>query len=40
MTYRAKPVRATREVVSRIFTSWNQLDGWLRSLATLRAVAA
>ncbi len=26
-------------VVSRIFASWNQLDGWLRQVERLRLVA-
>jgi hypothetical protein len=26
-------------VVSRIFASWNQLDGWLRQVDELRSVA-
>jgi hypothetical protein len=26
-------------VVSRIFASWNQLDGWLRQVDGLRRVA-
>jgi hypothetical protein len=26
------------KVVSRIFTSWNQLDGWLRQVEGLRRV--
>ena len=26
-------------VVSRIFASWNQLDGWLRQIEVLRCVA-
>jgi hypothetical protein len=28
-----------RELVSRIFASWNQLDGWLRQAEGLRRVA-
>ena len=27
------------EMVSRIFASWNQLDGWLRQVECLRLVA-
>ena len=27
------------KVVSLNFTSWNQLDGWLRQIETLRSVA-
>jgi hypothetical protein len=27
------------ELVSRIFVSWNQLDGWLRQVEELRRVA-
>jgi hypothetical protein len=27
------------KVVSRIFASWNQLDGWLRQVEELRRVA-
>jgi hypothetical protein len=27
----------TKDVVSRIFASWNQLDRWLRQIAELRA---
>jgi hypothetical protein len=27
------------EVVSRIFASWNQLDGWLRQVQGLKRVA-
>lgn len=27
------------DVVSRIFASWNQLDGWLRQVEALRQVA-
>jgi len=27
------------ELVSRIFASWNQLDGWLRAMDSLRRVA-
>jgi hypothetical protein len=27
------------KVVSRIFASWNQLDGWLRAVDGLRQVA-
>jgi hypothetical protein len=27
------------KVVSRIFISWNQLDGWLRQIEGLRAAA-
>jgi hypothetical protein len=27
------------ELVSRIFASWNQLDGWLRQVDGLRQVA-
>jgi len=26
-------------LVSRIFASWNQLDGWLRQIEALRAAA-
>jgi hypothetical protein len=29
----------TRRVVSRIFASWNQLDGWLRQVQGLKRVA-
>jgi hypothetical protein len=29
----------TGSVVSRIFASWNQLDGWLRQVDCLRLVA-
>ena len=28
-----------REVVSRTFVSWNQLDGWLRQVEALRRAA-
>jgi hypothetical protein len=31
--------RAQARLVSRIFASWNQLDGWLRQVEKLRRVA-
>jgi hypothetical protein len=31
--------RLTWDLVSRIFVSWNQLDGWLRQIEGLRFVA-
>jgi serine/threonine protein kinase len=34
--YKARDTRLDRDV-SRIFVSWNQLDGWLRQLDGLRA---
>ncbi|MBA3887687.1 MAG: hypothetical protein H0X67_18445 [Acidobacteria bacterium] len=36
---RAKPGRAKRDLVSRIFASWNELNGWLRQIDGLRRVA-
>jgi hypothetical protein len=36
---RGEPVRAKRAVVSLNFTSWNQLDGWLRQVEVLRRAA-
>jgi hypothetical protein len=30
---------AERRMVSRIFASWNRLDGWLRGLEALRWAA-
>jgi hypothetical protein len=30
---------ADEKMVSRIFASWNQLDGWLRVVDSLRQVA-
>jgi hypothetical protein len=37
MPARLRPTRMKRGLVSRIFASWNQLDGWLRLLDQLRA---
>ncbi len=37
--HRAKPGRAKRDLVSRIFASWNELNGWLRQIDGLRRVA-
>ena len=31
--------KGERRLVSRIFLSWNQLEGWLRQIEGLRAVA-
>jgi len=33
------PMRPDAHKVSRIFASWNQLDGWLRQVERLRLVA-
>ena len=35
----AKTLRPTGGVVSRIFASWNQLEGWLRQVEVLRTAA-
>ena len=38
-TLRAKPTGAKRELVSRIFASWNQMVNWLSQLQGLRRAA-
>lgn len=35
----AKPLRAERGVVTRIFTSWNEIGEWLRQLEALQHAA-
>jgi len=35
----AKPLRAKREVVSRVFASWNQIREWLRHVECIRLAA-
>ena len=37
--HRTKPRRALRDVVSLIFTSWNQMSGWLRQIAAVKRAA-
>ena len=37
--YLAPSERADEKVVTRIFASWNQLDGWLRQVQRLRRAA-
>jgi hypothetical protein len=38
-SYLAPTEGADERVVSRIFPSWNQLDGWLRKVEALRRAA-
>jgi len=38
-SYLAPSESADEKMVSRIFASWNQLDGWLRQIERLRRAA-